>query len=92
MPASHQPDAPYPRNLLPIGQAQEQSADVSYFDAHGHVPLRVALLLAAVAGILLTALAGSARITQLRATARKHRRADHRAVNAEAKDSSKARR
>ncbi|MEU2208747.1 hypothetical protein AB0B95_35770 [Streptomyces hygroscopicus] len=52
----------------------------------------MALLLAAVVGILLTALAGSARITQLRATARKHRRADHRAVNAEAKDSSKARR
>jgi uncharacterized integral membrane protein len=66
--------------------------DVSYLGAHGHVPLRVALLLAAVAGILLTALAGSARIMQLRATARKHRRADHRAVKAEAKDSSKARR
>ncbi|AEW98999.1 hypothetical protein [Streptantibioticus cattleyicolor] len=45
-----------------------------------------------MAGILLTALAGSARITQLHATARKHRRADPRAVNAEAKDSSKARR
>ncbi|MET8026830.1 lipopolysaccharide assembly protein LapA domain-containing protein [Streptomyces avermitilis] len=66
--------------------------DVSYFDAHGHVPLRVALLLAAVGGIPLTALAGSARIMQLRATARKHRRADHRAVQAGAKDSSKARR
>ncbi|MER0483818.1 hypothetical protein ABR737_36740 [Streptomyces sp. Edi2] len=58
--------------------------DISYFGAHGHVPLRVALLLAAVAG--------SARIMQLCATARKHRRADHRAVKAEAKDSSKARR
>ncbi|MEU9366252.1 hypothetical protein AB0D71_16205 [Streptomyces avermitilis] len=43
-------------------------------------------------GLLLTALAGSARIMQLRATARKHRRADHRAVQAGAKDSSKARR
>ncbi|MFD0296908.1 hypothetical protein, partial [Streptomyces sp. NPDC127118] len=40
----------------------------------------------------LTALAGSAQIMQLRATARKHRRAHHRAVKAEAKDSSKARR
>ncbi|MGW7240591.1 lipopolysaccharide assembly protein LapA domain-containing protein, partial [Streptomyces sp. NPDC054804] len=49
--------------------------DVSYFGAHGHVPLRVALLPAAVAGILLTALAGSAQIMQLRATARKQRRA-----------------
>ncbi|MFF4522647.1 hypothetical protein [Streptomyces bluensis] len=35
---------------------------------------------------------GPARSMQLRATARKHRRADHRAVKAEAKDSSKARR
>jgi uncharacterized integral membrane protein len=58
--------------------------DVSFFGAHGHVPLRVALLLAA--------LAGSARIMQVRAAARKHRRADHRAVKAEANDSSKARR
>ncbi|WP_165484676.1 hypothetical protein [Streptomyces kasugaensis] len=52
----------------------------------------MALLLAAVTGILLTAPAGSARIMQLRATARKHCRADHRAVKAEAEDSSKARR
>jgi hypothetical protein len=52
----------------------------------------VALLPAAVAGILLTAPAGSARIPQLRATARKHRRAHHRAVKVGAKDSSKARR
>ncbi|MFF8373141.1 hypothetical protein ACF05W_30535 [Streptomyces lydicus] len=51
---------------------------------------REALLLAAVAGILLSALAGSARIMPLRAAARKHRRADHRAVKAE--DLSKARR
>ena len=52
----------------------------------------MALLLAAVAGILLTALAGSARIMQLPATARKHRRADHRAVKVEANNLSKARR
>ncbi|MFF8314526.1 hypothetical protein ACWGLP_05935 [Streptomyces lydicus] len=52
----------------------------------------MALLLAAVAGILLSALAGSARIMPLRAAARKHRRADHRAVKAGAKDLSKARR
>lgn len=42
--------------------------------------------------MLLTAVAGSARITQLRATARKYRRTDHRAVKAEDRDSSKARR
>ncbi|MFF8897118.1 hypothetical protein ACF082_06450 [Streptomyces lydicus] len=52
----------------------------------------MALLLAAVAGILLTAVAGGARIMHVPATARKHRRADHRAVKVEAKDSSKARR
>ncbi|HEU5027380.1 MAG TPA: hypothetical protein VFV01_20840 [Spirillospora sp.] len=52
----------------------------------------MALLLAAVAGILLTALAGGARIMRLRATARKHCRADDRAVEAEARVSSKARR
>lgn len=56
---------------------------VSYFGAHGNLPLGVALLLAAVAGILLVALAGSARIMQLRATARKHRRADKKAAKAQ---------
>jgi len=50
--------------------------DVSYMGAHGHLPLGVAMLLAAVCGVLLVVLAGAARISQLRATARKHRRAD----------------
>jgi uncharacterized integral membrane protein len=59
-----------------------RTVEVSYFGAHGHLPLGVALLLAAVCGALLVALAGSARIMQLRATARKHRRADVRAVKA----------
>jgi len=62
------------------------TVEVSYFGAHGHLPLGVGLLLAAVAGILLVALAGSARIMQLRATARKHRRADARAIKAEARE------
>jgi hypothetical protein len=44
-----------------------------------------------VVGILLTTLAGSARIMKLRATAAS-RRVDRGAVTAEAKDSSKARR
>ncbi len=52
------------------------TVDVSYFGAHGHLPLGVALLLAAVAGILLVALPGTARIIQLRITAKRHRRAD----------------
>jgi lipopolysaccharide assembly protein A len=53
-----------------------RAVDISYFGAHGHLPLGVALLLAAVCGVLLVILAGAARISQLRAVARKHRRAD----------------
>jgi uncharacterized integral membrane protein len=53
-----------------------RTAEVSYFGAHGHLPLGVALLLAAVSGVLLIALPGAARITQLRITAHRHRRAD----------------
>jgi uncharacterized integral membrane protein len=69
--------------LLLIFILQNQNAvEVSYFGAHGHLPLGAALLLAAVAGILLVALAGSARIMQLRATARRHRRADKKAAEA----------
>lgn len=70
----------------------QNTVDVSYFGASGRLPLGVALLLAAVAGVLLTGLAGSARIMQLRATARRHRRADHKAAKAEAKTAAKARR
>jgi uncharacterized integral membrane protein len=43
-----------------------QRADVAFFGAHGHLPMGVALLLAAVFGILLVALPGTARIVQLR--------------------------
>jgi uncharacterized integral membrane protein len=69
--------------LLLIFILQNQNAvEVSYFGAHGHLTLGAALLLAAVAGILLVALAGSARIMQLRATARRHRRADKKAAEA----------
>ena len=58
--------------------------DVSYMGAHGHLPLGVALLLAAVCGVLLTVLAGAARIAQLHSVARRHRRADARQVQAAA--------
>jgi len=61
--------------LIFIGQ-NGKTVDISYFGAHGHLPLGVALLLAAVCGVLLTVFAGAARISQLRAVARKHRRAD----------------
>jgi uncharacterized integral membrane protein len=53
-----------------------QKVDISYLGMHGHLPLGVALLLAAVCGVLLVVLAGTARIGQLRATARRHRRID----------------
>ena len=38
---------------------------VSYLGMHGHLPLGVALLLAAVCGVLLVVLAGAARIGQI---------------------------
>ena len=59
---------------------------VSYLGMHGHLPLGVALLLAAVCGVLLVVLAGTARIAQLRATARRHRRVDAKRVAAAAKE------
>jgi uncharacterized integral membrane protein len=60
---------------------------ISYLGAHAHLPLGVALLLAAVGGALLAVLAGIARISQLRLTARRHRRVDaQRAAAAQAPD------
>ena len=56
--------------------------DISYMGAHGHLPLGVALLLAAVCGVLLVVLAGAARVGQLRTVARRHRRADAKRVTA----------
>ena len=52
----------------------EQKVDIAYLGAHGHLPLGVALLLAAVCGVLLTILAGAARMAQLHNVARRHRR------------------
>ncbi|MGN9768463.1 LapA family protein [Micromonospora sp. SD12] len=43
-----------------------QRAEVSFLGAHGTLPIGVALLLAAVFGVLLVALPGTARIMQLR--------------------------
>lgn len=53
-----------------------QRVDVAYFGVHGHLPLGVALLLAAVCGVLLVLIPGAGRILQLRRTARKHRAMD----------------
>lgn len=51
-----------------------QSVSVSYFGASGDLPLAVAMLLAAMAGVLLTAIAGSLRIWQLRRHVRRSAR------------------
>jgi uncharacterized integral membrane protein len=61
-----------------------RAVDISYLGMHGHLPLGVALLLAAVCGVLLTILAGAARISQLHAVARRHRRVDARRAAAPA--------
>jgi uncharacterized integral membrane protein len=45
--------------------------DVSFLGAHGQLPLGVALLLAAVFGVLLVALPGTVRIMQLRMRGRR---------------------
>lgn len=54
---------------------------VSYFGASGHLPLGVALLLAAVGGALLIGIIGVARVVQSRLTARRHRRPHTRAIS-----------
>jgi uncharacterized integral membrane protein len=60
-----------------------QRADVGFFGAHGTLPLGVALLLAAAAGALIVIIPGTGRILQLRMTARRHRRQDAGAVEAQ---------
>lgn len=47
---------------------------IYFFGASGQLPLGVALLLAAVAGVLIVAIPGSGRILQLRRAARRQRR------------------
>src|SRR5689334_4389300 len=47
-----------------------QPAEVSFLGAHGTLPMGVALLLAAVFGVLLVALPGTVRILQLRSAGR----------------------
>ena len=55
-----------------------RTVEVSYLGAHGHLPLGVALLLAAVLGMLLVVIPGTVRIIQLRIAAHKHRVIDAR--------------
>ena len=56
-----------------------QALHVSFLGAHLVLPAAVALLLAAIAGALLMAAAGTARITQLRRVIRRNRRGPPRA-------------
>lgn len=49
-----------------------RATEVNFLGAHAHLSLAVALLIAAIAGALLIAAAGTARITQLRRTIRKN--------------------
>jgi uncharacterized integral membrane protein len=51
-----------------------QKVNIGYFGAHGHLPLGVALLLAAVLGVLLVVIPGAGRIIQLRIVARRYRK------------------
>jgi uncharacterized integral membrane protein len=49
-----------------------QAAHVYFLGAHGELPMGVALLLAAIFGVLLVALPGTVRIVQLRLISRRH--------------------
>lgn len=51
-----------------------REVEIAYFGAHGSLPLGVALLLAAIFGILLVVIPGAGRIVQLRMTARRNAR------------------
>jgi lipopolysaccharide assembly protein A len=56
--------------------------DISFFGAHAHLPLGVALLFAAALGVLMVVIPGTGRIIQLRRTARRHRKSDTKAAAA----------
>ena|SRR5947209_8180558 len=64
--------------LLVIGIVQNaRTVRLSFLGAHASVSLAAALLVAAIAGALVMAAAGTARITQLRRTMRRTRRLGH---------------
>jgi uncharacterized integral membrane protein len=58
-------------------------ANISLFGAHLTLPIGVALLLAAAAGALIVVIPGTARIVQLRMTARRHRQLDAQVADAQ---------
>jgi uncharacterized integral membrane protein len=61
--------------LLVFILENSQRVDISYFGAHGHVPLGVALLLAAVLGMVLVVIARFGRGVRVRAAAHRERKA-----------------
>ncbi len=52
-----------------------QNVTISFLGAHGTISLALAILIAAVAGVLISVLVGSTRILQLRLEVQRHRRA-----------------
>jgi uncharacterized integral membrane protein len=57
--------------LLTFILQNNRSVQLSFFGAHGHLPLGVALLLAAAGGVVLVAIPGYGRIIQLRRAVRR---------------------
>ena len=53
-----------------------QNVTISFLGAHGTISLALAILIAAVAGVLISLLVGSTRILQLRLEVQRHRRAE----------------
>jgi uncharacterized integral membrane protein len=51
-----------------------QKVDISFFGTHGHLPLGVALLMAAIFGVLMVVIPGAGRMIQLRLLAKRHRK------------------
>ena len=66
--------------LLVFILENSHGVSVSFFGTHSSLPLGVSLVLAAVCGALLVIFAGMARIMQMRARVRKHRRAQRKAA------------
>ncbi|HEV2635789.1 MAG TPA: lipopolysaccharide assembly protein LapA domain-containing protein [Actinocrinis sp.] len=50
-----------------------QKIEISFFGAHGHLPLGVALLMAAIFGVLVVVIPGAGRMIQLRMLAKRQR-------------------
>lgn len=59
-----------------------QDVSLSFFAFHGRLPLAVALVCAALLGALVVTALGTVRILQLRAAAKRHRRAAEAATSA----------